>query len=66
MCVSKPKIPKVAPTPLPPPPPQDTALAPVIDPGMKERLGVKAKRRGLQDLRIPLSNGVSGLNVPQG
>jgi hypothetical protein len=66
MCVSKPKIPHVAPTPLPPPPPQETALAPVIDPTVKGRLGVAAKRRGLNSLRIPLTNGVSGLNVPQG
>ena len=66
MCMSKPKVPKVAPTPLPPPPPQETALAPVIDPTSKERLGTKSKRRGLADLRIPLSNGVSGLNLPQG
>ncbi len=63
MCTSKPKAPKIPKTPLPPPPAQDTALAPTIADGA----GAKAKkRRGLRDLRIPLTNGVSGLNVPQG
>jgi hypothetical protein len=68
MCTSKPRAPKAAPLPPPPPPPAEVnPQAPVIDPASKDKLLQRPKRRGLRDLRIPLSGApASGLNVPQG
>lgn len=66
MCMSSPKAPKPAALPPPPPPPPEVSpTAPVVDPAMKDRLLNRPKRRGLQDLRIPLAGPV-GVNVAQG
>ncbi len=67
MCSSKPKAPKPSPPPPPAPPPADAnPTAPVIDPALKDKLLSRPKRRGLKDLRVPLTSAQSGLNVPQG
>jgi hypothetical protein len=44
-------------------------MSPVIDQATKDKLLLRPKSRGLQDLTIPLSGGSSqgtGLNIPQG